>query len=245
MKFNWTLDKNFTESIFDNINIKEYTNIRKVKGFISKSQGINYEGKKKYEEISKMYKNEYVQKIKNSCSEFTKEEKKILKKCANSVKLTLRQTQMTFGRGFDNVKASEIPIIFGCMAGNEYEGGLPHTRYPAIILYSNQVTSMSVLEVEKLVIHELAHLYQKMYPNDLKKYLNENYFEIIKQRIGNDNVRANPDIDSFIYRNQNNNQAYEYIYNPFPGSIGDVTQSNKEHPFEEMAYKIEKIITSV
>jgi len=190
-------------------------------------------------------KNEYVQKIKNSCSEFTKEEKKILKKCANSVKLTLRQTQMTFGRGFDNVKASEIPIIFGCMAGNEYEGGLPHTRYPAIILYSNQVTSMSVLEVEKLVIHELAHLYQKMYPNDLKKYLNENYFEIIKQRIGNDNVRANPDIDSFIYRNQNNNQAYEYIYNPFPGSIGDVTQSNKEHPFEEMAYKIEKIITSV
>ena len=61
MKFNWTLDKNFKDSIFDNINIKEYTNIRKVKGFISKSQGINYEGKKKYEEISKMYINEYVQ----------------------------------------------------------------------------------------------------------------------------------------------------------------------------------------
>jgi P4 family phage/plasmid primase-like protien len=61
MKFNWTLDKNFKDSIFDNINIKEYTNIRKVKGFISKSQGINYEGKKKYQEISKMYINEYVQ----------------------------------------------------------------------------------------------------------------------------------------------------------------------------------------
>ena len=61
MKFNWTLDKNFKDSIYDNINIKEYTNIRKVKGFISKSQGINYEGRKKYEEISKMYINEYVQ----------------------------------------------------------------------------------------------------------------------------------------------------------------------------------------
>lgn len=54
MKFNWTLDKNFKDSIYDNINI------RKVKGFISKSQGINYEGKKRYEEISKMYINKYI-----------------------------------------------------------------------------------------------------------------------------------------------------------------------------------------
>jgi len=188
-------------------------------------------------------KSEYVKKIKNSCYDFSREEKEILKKCANSVKLRLSKTQINLGPGFDNIKASKIPIIFGCMTGNEYEGGLPHTRYPAIILYSGQVTSMSALDVEKLIIHEVTHLYQKMYPNDLKKYLNENHFEIIKQRRGNDNVRANPDIDSYIYRNQINNQAYEYIYNPFPGSIGDVIRSNKEHPFEEMAHKMENIIT--
>ena len=42
-KINWKLDKNYTESIFDNISIKEKTNIKKVKGFIHKNLGINYE----------------------------------------------------------------------------------------------------------------------------------------------------------------------------------------------------------
>jgi len=60
-KINWKLDKNYTESIFDNISIKEKTNIKKVKGFIHTNLGISYEGKIKYQEIFKKYKNEVEQ----------------------------------------------------------------------------------------------------------------------------------------------------------------------------------------
>lgn len=60
-KINWKLDKNFTESIFDNITIKEKTNIKKVKGFIHHNLGISYEENIKYEEVLKKYKNEVEQ----------------------------------------------------------------------------------------------------------------------------------------------------------------------------------------
>ena len=61
MKINWTLDKNFKESIFENISIKEHTNIRKVKGFINRSMGIKYDETSRYKDIAKIYKNEYEQ----------------------------------------------------------------------------------------------------------------------------------------------------------------------------------------
>jgi P4 family phage/plasmid primase-like protien len=70
-KLNWTLDKSYKESIFENISIKEYTSIRKVKGFINKCIGIDYSTKKRYNEISKLYKNEYEQ-MKNYLKKFDK-----------------------------------------------------------------------------------------------------------------------------------------------------------------------------
>jgi hypothetical protein len=60
-KINWKLDKNFTESIFENISIKEKSNIKKVKGFIHKNLGISYENNIRYKETFKKYKNEIEQ----------------------------------------------------------------------------------------------------------------------------------------------------------------------------------------
>jgi hypothetical protein len=57
-KINWKLEKTFKESIFENISIKEYTNLKKVKGFIQNNLGINYDNKIKYEELFKKFKNE-------------------------------------------------------------------------------------------------------------------------------------------------------------------------------------------
>lgn len=57
-KINWKLEKTFKESIFENISIKEYTNLKKVKGFIQNNLGINYDNKIKYQELFKKFKNE-------------------------------------------------------------------------------------------------------------------------------------------------------------------------------------------
>ena len=187
-------------------------------------------------------KNEYIKKISNSCSEFTKEEKNIIKECTKVVRKRLRESSGVLGKGFDSLKASKMPIIYGCMKGNDYENGLPHTRFPAIILYHEQLSGISMKSLEKIIVHEIMHLYQKMYPSDLDVYLNQNNFELVKRRNGYDNIRANPDIDEYVYRNNKTNQTYQYIYKPFPVSIGDVMRTDQEHPFEEMAYKIESIV---
>jgi hypothetical protein len=35
--------------------------------------------------------------------------------------------------------------------------------------------------------------------------------------------------------------TYEFVYKKNPESIGDVVESGKEHPFEEMAYRMENL----
>jgi len=186
--------------------------------------------------------NEYIEKFSNSCSEFTRQEKKFINACTNIVRKRLRESSEVFGKSIDPIKASTMPLVFGCMKGNDYESGLPHTRFPAIIFYHEMFNNISMKSLEKIIIHEMTHLYQKMYPEDLNSYLNNN-FEVLKHRDSIDNVRANPDINNYIYRNKNTNKIYEYIYKPSPGSIEDVIKYEKEHPFEELAYNMENIIT--
>jgi len=186
--------------------------------------------------------NEYIEKFSNSCSEFTMQEKKIINECTKVVRKRLRESSGVLGKGFDSLKASKMPIVFGCMKGYDYENGFPHTRFPAIILYHQQLSGISMKSLEKIIVHEMMHLYQKMYPRDLDVYLNQNNFELVKRRNGYDNIRANPDTDEYVYRNNNTNQTYQYIYKPFPVSIGDVIRTDQEHPFEEMAYNMESIV---
>ena len=180
---------------------------------------------------------DYHKKIKNSVSDFTQREKELLATFTKKAKKILRESDSV--PGFDTMKASRIPVIFGCIIGEEYEEGLPHTRYPAIILNRDELDS-SEYYIVKLIIHELTHIYQKMYPNDIKNYLKINNFEIVGNK---KNERANPDLDGYIYKNTLTNQIYEMKYKENPSSIGDVYYSSThEHPLEEMAYAMENIV---
>ena len=80
----------------------------------------------------------------------------------------------------------------------------------------------------------------------MNTYLGKNNFKKIKEIEGIDNIRANPDLDNFIYQDENHN-TYKAVYNDKANSIEDVTyypvnNQSHEHPNEKMAIDFESII---
>lgn len=145
--------------------------------------------------------------------------------------------------GFNGNKASNIKWKIGVINDNIYENGLPHTRHDVIIIPKNILNNN---RLKTILLHEKIHVYQKIYPNDIQKYFINNGF--IKSRKKTINVRANPDIDEYIYINKNNEEMM-CIYNKNPSSILDVSYlpSNNiinEHPLEYMAYTIQSELSN-
>jgi hypothetical protein len=130
---------------------------------------------------------------------------------------------------FDGYKASLIPWKIGCIKSDLYEDGLPHTRLDTIIINKN--TDLLTL------LHEKIHIYQKKYKKDTKKYLS--FFTKLKKREESDRIRANPDIDQWIYKDHK--RIYQTIYVKNPKNIEDVRKYKYEHPLEKMAEDIENL----
>jgi len=130
-------------------------------------------------------------------------------------------------------KASLLPWKIGCIKGKLYEDGLPHTRLDTIILNVNNINILTLL-------HEKIHIYQKKYKKDMKNYLS--LFTKVKKREESDRIRANPDIDQWIYKDDK--RIYQTIYVKNPKTIQDVRKYKYEHPFEKMAEDIEKLFNN-
>ena len=185
---------------------------------------------------------DYNVKIKNSVSEFNFQDKE---KIINSIYNFSNKLKNTNYPWFNGKKAFSGPWIFGCIKGNLYEGGLPHTRGNVIILQNN-INYMSDIELKKLILHERIHVYQKLYPTDIEKYIQHYQFHKINKRIENTNSRANPDLNEWIYGDNENNKMIA-LYKNNPNSINDViiypnNNSISEHPYEKMAYEISNSI---
>lgn len=181
---------------------------------------------------------EYKNKILNSCYKCNQNEYNILLVAVNKINKVLKNYKII---GFDGKKAVNIKWKIGVIDGEIYENGLPHTRGDVIIIPKSLLNND---RLKNILLHEKIHIYQKIYPNDIQQYLNNNGFTISRKKI--DNIRANPDIDIYIYKNKNN-QEMMCIYNNSPKSILDVLylpNNNiiNEHPFEFMAYNIENQI---
>ena len=145
----------------------------------------------------------------------------------------------------DNNKLKQITWKIGVIDGKVYEAGLPHTRNDTIIIPYKQIKFTS--NFINTLLHEKLHVYQKIYPEDFKIYLEENnYTKYIKYINSNINYRSNPDTDDWIYKQ--NNQLYMSKYNTlYPDTILDVkyypkNSSKYEHPTEKSVYNLlEKI----
>jgi hypothetical protein len=199
----------------------------------------------KYDLYARNVKNieEYKLNIKKSTIDLTKIQKdKIIEVC-ELINTKIKNIDID---GFDEDKFNKIIWKFGAIKGKLYENGLPHTRNNFIIISDEKVNNYSEEKLTKTLIHEKVHIYQKNYINDIKIYLNENNFIKIKEREKSDNIRANPDLDNFIYHD--NNLVYTAKYNSeTPKSVEDIIYNydysqSSEHPFEKMAIEIENII---
>jgi len=182
--------------------------------------------------------------IKKSCKDFSVYEKNKIIGCVSNVDSILKKVNEPW---FDGVKACGSQWKFGCVSGKLYEGGLPHTRNDVIILPEYAITNYTDAELSRLILHEKIHVYQKMYPQDIDKYTQYHHFYKKMRREEVDGARANPDLDEWIY-NDSNNQYYMALYKADSSNITDVTfyPNNShfyEHPYEKMAYDMEKKLT--
>jgi len=183
---------------------------------------------------------DYFEKIKLSVSFFSDNEKNKIQKCSIECDNYLMSLGSTFP-GFDGVKASNIPWKFGRVQGRLYEYGLAHTRFNDVIIFSEESLNNPEPLLTKTLIHEKIHLYQKQYPDDVQTYLNHNNIAKLKKREYKDYIRANPDLDEWIYKDQKTGFIFKCEYSSkFPKNILDVKNTNQlfEHPFEKMAVEI-------
>jgi hypothetical protein len=182
--------------------------------------------------------------IEKSSRDFSIYEKNKIINCVTNVETVLKKVNDSW---FDGMKACQTQWKFGCISGKLYEGGLPHTRYDVIILPEYVLTNYTDAELSRLILHEKIHVYQKMYPGDMDKYTQYHHFYKKIRRNEVHDARANPDLDEWIY-NDSNNQSYMALYKADSSNITDVTfyPNNShfyEHPYEKMAYDMEKRLT--
>ena len=182
---------------------------------------------------------DYYNNIRKSCIDIDESNMKILNYCINKANNKLRDYSCV---GFDGNKCADLEWIIGLVKDKKYEEGYPHTRHNVIIIPTYLLNSTS--QLINTLIHEKIHVYQKTYPEDIEKYLEANGFKKYKLRsdYNNMNIRSNPDMDQWIYKNNKDEiMLTEYMDNP--NSIMDVktipiNNTKFEHPFEFMAYNI-------
>lgn len=166
---------------------------------------------------------EYLYLVSKSCMDFTQEQKEKLTICSN-------EAIKYFNNKFNWVFA---------LVSDKYEEGFPHTR-SNIIFLSPLILNYSNNELIKTLIHESVHIYQRYNREKLELFLKDNNFTIIRPRDNKSLLRANPDLDSYIYRNRDGIEMAAYYTSENPKGISDTNLKSliDEHPFEFMAYNI-------
>ena len=77
----------------------------------------------------------------------------------------------------------------------------------------------------------------------MDSYLESNGYIKWKQRLGVPRIRANPDLNGWIYIDPKSESPMMALYtSDKPSGISDITLSNPtfEHPYELLAYNMEK-----
>lgn len=138
-----------------------------------------------------------------------------------------------------------IPWVFALTKGNAYEDGMPHTR--ANIIFLSTEIDETPNNLVRLLVHEKMHLYQRLYPNQTVAYLISQGYIKWKLRQGVPRMRSNPDLNPWIYIEPKTEKPMMALYtSDKPKNMSDVltvfNDVHYEHPFELMAYTIEKSI---
>jgi hypothetical protein len=182
-------------------------------------------------------KEQYVEMSKEAGLDFERDEEELIR---NSVGKAKRHLQRIKTPWFDGKEAAEIPWKFA-VTQTFYEQGLPHTVEDVIILPKDFLARMKNGgdRFINTLVHEKVHVYQKLKGFD--EYIRHHQIEKVKPREHSDMIRANPDLDGWVYKKDG--RLYGAFYkSDTPSSILDVHlhegSQRHEHPLEEMAILI-------
>lgn len=166
---------------------------------------------------------EYKELVINECLDITEEQKD-----------KLRKSVIKANNYFNNREGWNFSLI-----NNKYENGYPHTR-ERIIFLSPNIINYEEIELTKTLIHESIHIYQRYNKKEIKEYLKKNEYSFSRHKPLVSLIRANPDLDNYIYKDKNGIELVAYYNSENPKGINDISLKDYsyEHPFEKMAYEI-------
>lgn len=164
---------------------------------------------------------EYIYKIITGCLNFTEPQIIKLNNCSKIAR-----------KFFDNKYTWKFALI-----DEVYEEGFPHTRMDIIFL-SPKVVNYTDDNLIKILIHESIHIYQRYKTTEINNYLKENNYTVSRRRDSEPFIRANPDLDEYIYKDKNGDEMIYKYKSSMPKGINDIIPNKNEHPFEKMAYEI-------
>ena len=225
------------------ITIPTFLNKNKLKKLLKDREYLSKFMKKDLEVRNVKSIDEYIENnIEKSISYFTIKEKIRLIKLTNYINLIILRTKNK--SYFDSKKFNKIPWKFGIVKNKLYEQGLPHTRNDIIVLCKNLLDNSSNNSLIGTLIHEKVHIYQKKYPLDTQKFISDKGF--IKKRKRDSSIRANPDIDDYVYSDNHGNE-YKAVYTNNAKKITDINYNignnqKYEHPYENMAIELENYL---
>jgi hypothetical protein len=203
-----------------------------------------YKGFSKYDLIARNINTveEYKEHIKETPVNPTENQKRYLTNCIHDIHKRLANISMD---GLDRQKFLSIPLNIGIVSGENYENGLAHTRGNVIILSEKIVDTYPTKRLSGTMSHEMMHIYQKQFPEEVSVYLNANQIQEDMETLHDPLRRANPDLNNVLYRDKDGEPYYAKYTNEKPTGVGDVVYSQqkdqeREHPFEQMAIEFEK-----
>lgn len=179
--------------------------------------------------------NDYCKKIAAVATDFTDEDKRKLLTAVSTASKLLTKTPY---KDIDLKKACYLPWVFAKTRGLIYEDGLPHTRADIIFLNENSINDSDLVNT---LVHEKIHIYQRAFPEEMSRILEQRGYTRWKLRTGEPRIRANPDLDPWIYFDRHSEVAMAAYYtSDKPSSIGAVTLTSPafEHPYEAIAYEV-------
>jgi hypothetical protein len=169
--------------------------------------------------------NEYKNIIKKSSIDIKKKYQNTLIK---AIKIADSKCYLIHQPWFDGSKLKNIRWKIGCINSDKYENGLPHTIQNIIVLNVN-ILDNNINHLAKTLLHEKMHIYQKIYISDIEKYLEYYGFTKSCKRNKIKLLRANPDVNEWVYKDYKNKNLTGIYNSKNPKNIMDVyfTPKNK------------------
>jgi hypothetical protein len=234
---------------------KEAFNFNSHVNFLTKDQTIDFllndpdnyhQNMSKYDLIAQKAPNyNYViQRAVSVAGDFTPAQKQIIEHLTQKVDDWFRNSLNI--KYIDGHKLAEIPWNFGLTHGNVYENGYPHTRKDIIFITDNIIKNTKQFAVT--LAHEKVHVFERMYPEDMNVWMENNGYELYATLKDFPLARSNPDIDNIVYLSPDKFPTVAIYNSTNPRGIFDAYYPGRptddpsyEHPNETLAYKIDKM----